>query len=341
MVRSVLLSERLLCHAELVVGDVAAPGGSLSARAEALAVMGALVIVGVDETQVRLRWDDVYTMHESESLDDLIDPEEAVLRANVKPRSPLVINEFFSRLGWVQDVVDGRQLVIEEATVRSVPWQGPETGPVDDTHSPSFEIVNGIESWLSDQGFVDNEFPTNYIRPITDEVGLCVGVAPQAFKMENPSRRHPVVVNVGVSHRPVNEFSDWLGGRAHRPQRWTLFEPAHFFNPSAQVVWHADTPLEQVISEIEPALEEAARLSEPDVLRKYFERNDPITDGFHRRNRVGFHLVHEWTDGGPQALAAWRETTTSQNMVTLAEATINKYLETNERPYYFESSTQD
>ena len=251
-----------------------------------MAVVGALVITDISESEVRLRWDDVYTISSSETVETFIEDEELLLRENVRPKAPLEIQDFFSRLGWMQDVlVDGRKLLIEDAPIKVVEWSGPETAAIEDSGTPSLDLVTGAETWLtSDAGFVDNGFALdepfplgshakpNYVRPIADDILLCVTVTPRFFRMENVHVRQPVMVHVGIVHRRLNEFTDWIGSRPHRPWRWSLHEPVGFFNPDGQMVWHPDTPLDQIIGEVGVALEAAAKLANPDVLAEFLWR---------------------------------------------------------------------
>lgn len=150
--------------------------------------------------------------------------------------------------------------------------------------------------------------------------------------MGTRARRHPVTLQIGIAHRGLNEFSDWLGSRPHQPSRWSLCERTHFFNPDAQLAWHPDTPLDQVIAEIEPAFTAATTLAEPSALRDYLWNDEPLHVGFHRRNRIAHELLTGWNEASEQELTAWKETTASNNAVTLAEATLRKYLETGQTP---------
>ena len=61
--------------------------------------------------------------------------------------------------------------------------------------------------------------------------------------------------------------------------------------------------------------------------------------GLYQRNRVALHLVNGWGEAGEAELEAWTNNTASPSRVTMAKATIEKYLETGETPYHFETTT--
>lgn len=92
------------------------------------------------------------------------------------------------------------------------------------------------------------------------------------------------------------------------------------------MVWHPNTSLDQVVSEVEVALEAAAKLADPDVLAEFLWRDDPLVRGLYQRSRVAFHLVNGWSEAGEAELESWANNTASTSRVTMAKATIGKYL---------------
>ena len=335
MTETIAAGQRLLCHAELINVELAEAGGNVGS------VVGQLVVTRVDDATVWVHWDDPYTVSASEDVRALLSDEDAVLIATIGDRggSGVEIESFFAQLGWMQDLINGRQVMIESAQVRVFDW--PVPGPVIDDSSGSAKLVLGLDHWMRDGGrFAANEYETNHIRQLNDEVAVCAAVAPRSFLMENQFQHHPVTAQIGIAHRRLNRFTDWFSGRPDRPWRWTMYERTHFFNPSAQLAWSAQTSVEAAIAELKPALAAAAALAhDDDKLNAYLWRSDPIHDEFHRRHRITHDALRGWTDRAEAELATWKANTVSPNQHTMFESTLRKYLDTGETPYWLTEAT--
>ena len=301
-------------------------------------VVGQLVVVGLDDREIRVRWDDPYTLHPSEEVRELM-PEGDLVVFDALSRGPARVDSWFAKQERLIDMIDGRSVVIERAEIVNYEW--PVPGAVVDEATPSRDLMKAVEAWFVDQGFSFEGFSKSFRKRIDDNTELVGALTPQSFFVENESRRHPVSLHLGVASRDLNQMNDWFSGSQHQPWRWTMQEPAAFFSPEASWVWPAETPPDRVLAEVAravAALDVFAR--DRGALSSYLwnDERGAFHTALYQRLRLTDAVLRGWNEDGEKELEAWKSRASSRNVVVGFEATMRKYLESGKLPYWMDPS---